>query len=302
MEVLLSILTRLEPSTMNFLIKLHMWNKILPITNILMMAASAKMMGYSISSKLAAEATEDVKEEVQACTWAQLESMVVKDAAIAGSWKMYFASKMEAMGLATVDYHTKSVTLSMKGLMMSMGLVIGLFTAAMFAGDKLAMVLIGLASIVGVLAIMNWMDYDSKKGGFGLIAMAGILAMFAAMMTARSMLKSFMDPFGGGGMGGTESIFAGGQGSAKFDTTQSYDSGGVFMPKMYESGGPTTEHGMAVLQKGETVIPKTANMLSGGITLNIGGDIVTDDAEDFAERIAAVLPEALRKQNDIGGI
>jgi hypothetical protein len=59
---------------------------------------------------------------------------------------------------------------------------------------------------------------------------------------------------------------------------------------------------MAILQKGETVIPKTRNMLEGGITLNIGGDIVTDNAEDFAERIAQVLPEALRRQNDIGGI
>ena len=45
-------------------------------------------------------------------------------------------------------------------------------------------------------------------------------------------------------------------------------------------------------------------MLSGGsgITLNIQGDIVTNDADDFAERIAQALPEALRMQNDIGGI
>jgi hypothetical protein len=45
-------------------------------------------------------------------------------------------------------------------------------------------------------------------------------------------------------------------------------------------------------------------MLSGGggITLNIGGDIVTNDAEDFAQRIADVLPEAMRRQNDMGGI
>jgi hypothetical protein len=59
---------------------------------------------------------------------------------------------------------------------------------------------------------------------------------------------------------------------------------------------------MAVLQRGETIIPKTRNMLDGGLTLNIGGDIITDNAEDFAERIAAVLPEALRRQSDIGGI
>ena len=61
-----------------------------------------------------------------------------------------------------------------------------------------------------------------------------------------------------------------------------------------------------MVEPGESIIPKTQNMLgggaSGGITLNIGGDIVTDNAEDFAERIAEVLPMALRHQNDIGGI
>ena len=40
-------------------------------------------------------------------------------------------------------------------------------------------------------------------------------------------------------------------------------------------------------------------MLDSGITLNIQGDIVTNDADDFAERIAVALPEALRRQNDI---
>ena len=59
-----------------------------------------------------------------------------------------------------------------------------------------------------------------------------------------------------------------------------------------------------MVEPGETIIPKTQNMLSGGggITLNIGGDIVTNDAEDFAQRIADVLPEALRRQDDMGGI
>jgi hypothetical protein len=82
------------------------------------------------------------------------------------------------------------------------------------------------------------------------------------------------------------------------------DTGGTFLggPRMYESGGPTTEHGMAILQKGETIIPKTQNMLGGegGITLNIHGDVY--DSDNFAERISEVLPLALRKTQDIGGI
>ena len=78
---------------------------------------------------------------------------------------------------------------------------------------------------------------------------------------------------------------------------------------MYDMGGKTRlsslggRHFPVLVEPGETIIPKTQNMLDGsGITLNIGGDIVTNDAEDFAERIAEVLPEALRRQNDIGGI
>ena len=85
-----------------------------------------------------------------------------------------------------------------------------------------------------------------------------------------------------------------------------YDTGGRI--PMYETGGPRgmglgSRHQAVLVEPGETIIPKTQNMLgTAGITLNIGGDIVTNDAEDFAARVATVLPEALRKQNDMGGI
>ena len=78
---------------------------------------------------------------------------------------------------------------------------------------------------------------------------------------------------------------------------------------MYDTGGPRggglgSRHQQVMVEPGETIIPKTQNMLSGGggITLNIGGDIITNDADDFAERIAQALPEALRQQNTMGGI
>ena len=65
----------------------------------------------------------------------------------------------------------------------------------------------------------------------------------------------------------------------------------------------STEHGMAVLQKGETVIPKTQNMLGGGggMIFNFG-DIYAEDGTDFAEKVAAALPDALRRANDQGAI
>ena len=83
------------------------------------------------------------------------------------------------------------------------------------------------------------------------------------------------------------------------------DTGGRFMRKrVYDMGGYTQEHGLAVLQKGETVIPKTQNMLGGGgdsgITLNIHGDVY--DSDNFAQKISEVLPTAIRRNNDIGGI
>ena len=86
----------------------------------------------------------------------------------------------------------------------------------------------------------------------------------------------------------------------KFNTERNYDGGGTYLP-VYDNGGMSTEHGMAVLQKGETVIPKTQNMLGGGITLNMG-DVNVQDGEDFAERVAAALPSALQRVNDSGAI
>ena len=78
------------------------------------------------------------------------------------------------------------------------------------------------------------------------------------------------------------------------------DSGGVFLPK-YDSGGITQDHGLAMLQKGETVIPKGQNMLGGGgVTINVHGDVY--DGDMFAQKMAVEMANALRITNDTGGI
>ena len=86
----------------------------------------------------------------------------------------------------------------------------------------------------------------------------------------------------------------------KFNAERNYDGGGTYLPT-YDNGGFSTEHGAAILQKGETIIPKTQNMLGGGITLNMG-DVNVQDGEDFAERVAEALPGALQRVNDQGAI
>ena len=79
------------------------------------------------------------------------------------------------------------------------------------------------------------------------------------------------------------------------------------MPSYYDTGGLTNEHGMAVLQKGETVVSRSQNMAGGseafgggGPSIIIQGDVY--DADKFTEKIAQVLPGALRSSNDIGAI
>jgi hypothetical protein len=77
-------------------------------------------------------------------------------------------------------------------------------------------------------------------------------------------------------------------------------TGGRILPQYATGGRMGRGHFPVMVEGGETIIPKTQNMLGGGITLNMG-DVYANDAEDFAERVAVALPLALRRQNDIGG-
>jgi hypothetical protein len=87
----------------------------------------------------------------------------------------------------------------------------------------------------------------------------------------------------------------------KLNKERSYDLGGVYLGTA-EGGMLSTEHGMAQVQKGETITSKTSNMLGGGgVTLNFG-DIHAQDGTDFAEKVALALPDALRRANDQGAI
>jgi TP901 family phage tail tape measure protein len=81
------------------------------------------------------------------------------------------------------------------------------------------------------------------------------------------------------------------------------DTGYTNIPTADTGFSSRGRHFPVMVEPGETIVSKTQSMLGGGgITLNIGGDIVTSDADDFAERIAVALPEALRRHSDIGGI
>ena len=187
------------------------------------------------------------------------------------------------------------------------GALLGFFVLGMaFSGANgpLKALIVLLAAATGA-----WIGYgiaasfatDAKKG---IGAPAAITAMAAGAVLAAGILQ--LGSYFGTQMSKqvTAGVEAGGSevGEVSRGEGQMYDMGGTFMPRSYDTGGPTTEHGMAVLQKGETITSRTQNMLGGGgITLNMG-DVNVQDGEDFAERVAQALPAALRRVDDEGGL
>ena len=198
------------------------------------------------------------------------------------------AFSMKSLGAAY-----SSVALSQMGSMVILIAMIALT-------DKLANGSAVLAGVIGAVAgaflgaamaiqLYNAGIFSATMGPAGWFAMAGlILTTMGAFAMINMKIQDMMKP-------------------PEIDMSKygTMDLGGTI--PMYDSGGKPGlggRHQQVMVEPGETIIPKTQNMLSGGggITLNIGGDIVTNDADDFAERIATALPEALRLQNDIGGI
>ena len=210
-------------------------------------------------------------------------------------------------GKATMLSNT-GMAFSYKALATSQaGVTIGMlaFVAAIriFAKDSpKAAAAIGM--IAGALLGYALAMHAAKSTKLGPLAWFGAVAAGAALVGGLAVLiQKMMAPpkveeisFGGAGTG------AGG--SADFSQAI-YDTGGRI--PMYETGGPKgmglgSRHQTVMVEPGETIIPKTQNMVgAGGITLNMG-DVNVQDGEDFADRVARALPEAIRRQNDAGGI
>jgi hypothetical protein len=215
--------------------------------------------------------------------------------------KNIFTGKAQVLSIQSISAAYAKLALSQAGVTVVLFAMIA--AIRMFAKDSPLMAA-GIGTIAGAilgLALAIQVLKSTKLGPVGFLAIVGAtMAAFAGLGVA---LQKIMEP------PKVESFAVGGlEGESKApDFSQSiYDTGGRI--PMYETGGPRgmglgSRHKTVMVEPGETIIPKTQNMLGGaGITLNIGGDIVTNDAEDFAARVATVLPEALRKQNDMGGI
>ena len=141
-----------------------------------------------------------------------------------------------------------------------------------------------VAILIGLTAA--WLAFHASWS-LGLTVVATIAAMGAGLAAMRLM-------FGDWGIMDNGGMFM----------ARSYDNGGG-VPSYYGgSGGLTSEHGLAMLQSGETVVPRTQNMLDGGgasgININIAGDVY--DGDVFADKIADVLPQALNSASYSGSL
>ena len=153
---------------------------------------------------------------------------------------------------------------------------------------------------IGMMAGLFLLNQQSTA----LKVLGGVILFVAGAYAAAAIAKeAFGKGIAGAGMAGGLLTLAMGLALHRImkpPDIDTFDTGGRVM---YDTGGLGNRHVPIMVEPGETVVSKTQNMLGGGgITLNIAGDIVTSDADDFAERIAEALPEALRRQNDIGGI
>ena len=181
---------------------------------------------------------------------------------------------------------TGRLNTSMGALLKTQMLSKGIMMIAMFATQKLAKDNWALAGIIGALA-GAYMGYaialqmvaagqmEVKAGGmlFGSNMTRAMLWGAVAGASFNIMMQQMMKP----DMSDMPEI----------SDVSTMDTGGRFMARrMYDLGGYTQEHGLAVLQAGETVVPKTQNMLGGndsGITINISGDVY--DGDNFADKV-----------------
>ena len=152
---------------------------------------------------------------------------------------------------------------------------------------------------MSVVAGTKFLDPKTWIPGVGGgLALAGILAAGAAVGIGISLAaqQAFKPP------NIPEQNFAGLDGAPEFAT-----GGRVMYPRTsYATGGRVAggTHFPVMVEAGETIIPKTQNMLNGGgasgVTIQIHGDVY--DGDNFAQKVGQALPRALRGVNDMGGV
>ena len=167
---------------------------------------------------------------------------------------------------------------------MSMGISMGAMWA-MTTNDmmKVALALMAAMQMLNVVLALNVALKDASfwaKTGVGIAYFAvAAVAFLASMHAFKSEMKEMQSEVADTGM------FVGNQ--------RAYDTGGATGPR----------HRLVYVEPGEQIISKTQGMVGmGGANISISiGDVYAQDGTDFAEKLAATLPMALRNVSYGGG-
>jgi TP901 family phage tail tape measure protein len=162
-----------------------------------------------------------------------------------------------------------------------------------------------LASAMGAMVGMGMMlgSIDNPVLGFFVLLTSAIQTANTALMIHNALQGAkFAGP-------GAPVIFGGLMAVQAATALAFYASRKQSMDEMesnfgvYDSGGMIagSRHQLVYVEPGETIVPKTQNMLGGGMTVNVG-DVYAQDGTDFANKLADALPYALRRVSDRGGI
>jgi len=265
LSTFVKIFSKMPTGMLEAIMMFKVLNQIIPTTQLRTLALTMATEGHTLSTLQGTLAVENAAMASGTLTVAQHNEIMVKRAARVANQNLSWSYMQVSMSMMAAN-----------GMLMIGFMLMQRMEPAAKALGAVMVVLAG--ALMGVALAMSLADPSGISfTRFALSAAAGmvIIGSMAALM------QSSMTP------------------PDEFKQT-TYDMGG----RIYDSGGALGgRHFPVMVEPGESIVPKTQNMLGGGgITLNIGGDIVTNDADDFAERIAEALPLALRQQSDIGGI
>jgi TP901 family phage tail tape measure protein len=183
-----------------------------------------------------------------------------------------YAVQLEFQILQTQRVMTATgLLLNAMGSMIGMGMVLGSIDNPMIAFFVLLTSVIQTA--ITAMMVFNALDAAKMGGPSAPVIFAGMLGLQLATAAAfhasrKEQISEMENNFG------------------------VYDSGGMIAG---------SRHQLVYVEPGETIVPKTQNMLGGGMTVNVG-DVYAQDGTDFANKLADALPYALRRVSDRGGI
>jgi hypothetical protein len=312
MMIMLDVLDKMGPHLLNWIVYYKVMAKVLPLNTLMSMANTRAMLALAI-------ATGKANSQKLTMTGLLFGETVAR-------WKNSAAMTYETAVIAAENAVSQgqNITMGQKILLLYSQ------AAAWVANNAAMLGAIGLAVLVGAAIIKifkpmqalalilfgaaaAWIAFHaaSTLGVSGAIAIGAVAAGLAALAAYAAGWGVKGDFNSGAAMQSaatTENSDIRGRANMRqlHQGVGGMDTGGRFNPAYYDTGGLTDEHGMAVLQKGETVISRSQNMVGGseayggGPSIIIQGDIY--DADKFTEKIAQVLPGALRNSNDIGAI